>query len=98
MTEILAMEGRRQVLRVQVYVTRSVDVRDLDVTSSSDTVRILQGRPDVDAIVGAECELQVGAMAVGVCGPGGMTDDVRRAVRLRQGVRSVDFVEEAFGW
>ena len=87
-------------LRVQVYVTRAADVRGLSVVSSSgdDTVRVLQGRPDVDAIVGGEFEVQVGAMAVGVCGPGGMADDVRRAVRVRQGVRSVDFVEEAFGW
>lgn len=41
---------------------------------------------------------QVGAMAVSVCGPGGMGDDVRRAVRERQGGRVMDLYEESFSW
>ena len=56
------------------------------------------GRPDVDALVETESRVQVGAMAVGVCGPGGLGDDVRCAVRGRQGRGNVDFYEEAFGW
>lgn len=56
------------------------------------------GKPDVDALLGMEARAQVGAMAVCVCGPGGLGDDVRAAVRRRQGGRNVDFVEEGFGW
>lgn len=40
---------------------------------------------------------QTGAMAVSVCGPGGMSDEVRKVVRDVQGSRkTVDFYEEAF--
>lgn len=52
----------------------------------------------MDALVEMESREQVGAMAVSVCGPGGLSDDVRAAVRRRQGVRNVDFFEEGFGW
>ena len=45
-----------------------------------------------------ECREQIGAMGVGVCGPGGLADDVREAVRKRQGERLVDLLEEGFGW
>lgn len=37
-------------------------------------------------------------MAVSVCGPGAMGDDVRRAVRERQGGTVVDLYEESFSW
>lgn len=59
---------------------------------------MLPEKPDVDALLETECREQVGAMAVCVCGPGGLGDDVRAAVRRRQGGRSVDFFEEGFGW
>lgn len=52
----------------------------------------------MDALVAMESREQVGAMAVSVCGPGGLADDVRSAVRRRQGVRNVDFLEQGFGW
>lgn len=52
----------------------------------------------MDALVERESRGQVGAMAVGVCGPGGLGGDVRGAVRKMQGVRNVDFHQEGFGW
>ncbi len=52
----------------------------------------------MDALVETESREQVGAMGVSVCGPGGLGDDVRRAVRRRQGVRNVDFLDQGFGW
>jgi len=52
----------------------------------------------VDALVETEGREQVGAMGVGVCGPGGLGDDVRLAVRRRMGERNVDFFEEGYGW
>jgi hypothetical protein len=54
------------------------------------------GRPDVDMIVSREQEQQVGAMAVSVCGPGSLSDDVRLAVRRRQTRSTIDFIEDAF--
>jgi len=46
-------------------------------------------------------QAQVGAMAVSVCGPGAMGDDVREAVRgmlQGEGAKRVDLFEEAFSW
>ena len=61
-------------------------------------MQMFPGRPNVDALVEKESREQVGAMAVGVCGPGALGADVRGAVRRMQGVRNVDFSEEGFGW
>ena len=52
----------------------------------------------MNTLIGLESENQIGAMGVSVCGPGGLSDEVRRAVRKRQGIRNVDFVEESFSW
>ncbi|KAL4778483.1 ferric reductase like transmembrane component-domain-containing protein [Aspergillus varians] len=56
------------------------------------------GKPCFGHIVESEKETQVGAMAVSVCGPGGMGDDVRQAVRQAQGKKTVDLYEETFSW
>ena len=52
----------------------------------------------MDALVAMEARARVGAMAVCVCGPAGLADDVRWAVRRRQAEGNVDFLEEGFGW
>ena len=91
------MEGRRQLLRVQLYITRSESATE-SIHSTSASVHMFLGRPDVEAIVRQESKNQVGAMAVSVCGPGALSDDVRLAVRARQGQASVDFLEQDFSW
>lgn len=96
MTTILSMPGRRDVLRIQLFVTRPRSAKEIH--SPSSTVQMFPGKPNVDALVGMESREQVGAMGVSVCGPGGLGDDVRSAVRRRQGSRNVDFLEEGFGW
>lgn len=96
MTIILSMPGRRDVLRILLFVTRPRSTKEIH--SPSSTVQMFPGKPNVNALVEMESREQVGAMAVSVCGPGGLGDDVRAAVRRRQGVRNVDFFEEAFGW
>lgn len=96
MTALLAMPGRRDVLRIQLFVTRPLCAKEMH--SPSSTVQMFPGKPDVDALVEMESRGQVGAMGVCVCGPGGLGDDVRAAVRRRQGGRNVDFLEEGFGW
>jgi len=45
-----------------------------------------------------EVEAQMGSMVVTVCGGGSLSDDVRRAVRNKQNIANVDFIEEAFSW
>lgn len=61
-------------------------------------ITITLGKPCFGEIVDDETAQQVGAMAVSVCGPGGMGDDVRRTVRSKQGRTTVDLYEETFSW
>ena len=96
MTEILAMERRREALRIMLFVSRPRSTKEIH--SPSATVQMFPGRPNVETLLGIEMEQQVGAMAVSVCGPGALSDEVRRAVRNRQYNGTVDFVEEAFSW
>ena len=96
MTTILAMHKRRDILRIQLFVTRPRSTKEIH--SPSATVQMFPGKPNVDALVEMESRDQVGAMGVSVCGPGGLGDDVRMAVRKRQGIRNIDFLEESFGW
>ncbi len=96
MTQILALEKRREVLGIKLFITRPRNKKE--VVSPSSTVQMFPGRPHVETLVGKECEGQVGAMGVSVCGTGSLADEVRKAVRKRQEWCSVDFVEESFTW
>lgn len=96
MTTILAMDKRRDVLRIQLFVTRPRSTKEIH--SPSATVQMFPGKPNVDTLIEMESENQVGCMGVSVCGTGGLSDDVRRAVRRRQGTRNIDFLEESFSW
>jgi NAD(P)H-flavin reductase len=96
MTEILAMDRRRDVLRIMLFVSRPRSTKEIH--SPSATVQMFPGRPSVETLLDMEIENQVGAMGVSVCGSGSLSDDVRAACRRRQHVSNVDFVEEAFSW
>ena len=96
MTEILGYPGRREVLRIKIFVTRPRSARE--IRSPSSTVQMFAGKPDVGMLVEKEAREQIGAMAVGVCGPGSLSDDVRDTTRKMQWRRNVDLVEEGFGW
>jgi len=96
MTSILAMDKRRDVLRIMLFVSRPRSTKEIH--SPSATVQMFPGRPNIDTLIDKEMENQIGAMGVSVCGSGGLSDDVRRAVRVRQHAGNVDFVEEAFSW
>jgi hypothetical protein len=45
-----------------------------------------------------EIESKMGSMVVTCCGGGSLSDDVRKAVRAKQNVANIDFIEEAFSW
>lgn len=97
MDAILRMPGRRDLLQIQLFVTRPKNPRD--IVSASSTVQMFPGRPSVATLLRKEVEEQRGAMCVSVCGPGGLADDVRFAVRKVQDEGTVvDFVEESFTW
>lgn len=96
MDTILRIPNRIDVLRIQVFVTRPLNPRD--IVSSSSTVKMFPGRPNIPLLLMKEVQEQTGAMVVTVCGPGGLADDVRGAVRAVQGETVVDFIEESFTW
>ncbi|KEY64322.1 hypothetical protein S7711_06366 [Stachybotrys chartarum IBT 7711] len=96
MTEILAMEKRRDVLRIMLFVSQPRSTKEIH--SPSSTVQMFPGRPNIETLLAMEQEQQIGAMAVSVCGPGALSDEVRLAVRRRQSRSNIDFIEEAFSW
>jgi predicted ferric reductase len=97
MDKILQMPNRKQVLQIRLFVTRPKAASQ--VVSNSTTVQMFPGRPNIPMLLAKEVFEQVGAMCVSVCGPGGLSDDVRDAVRKVQTQGTVvDFVEESFTW
>ncbi|KAI1412880.1 ferric reductase NAD binding domain-containing protein [Hypoxylon sp. FL1857] len=96
MTEILAMDRRRDVLRIMLFVSRPRSTKEIH--SPSSTVQMFPGRPNIETLISMETEQQIGTMGVSVCGPGALSDEVRQAVRRRQYDTSIDFIEEAFSW
>lgn len=96
MDTILRIPNRKDLLRIQVFVTRPQNPRD--IASSSSTVKMFPGRPNIPLLLAKEVQEQTGAMCVTVCGPGGLADDVREAARAVQGENVVDFIEESFTW
>ncbi|KAL2136415.1 hypothetical protein VTI74DRAFT_3849 [Chaetomium olivicolor] len=97
MDQILRLPNRKQVLRIKLFVTRPRATSQ--VVSNSTTVQMFPGRPNIPMLLGKEVGEQMGAMCVSVCGPGGLADDVRDAVRKVQDHGTVvDFVEESFTW
>ena len=96
MDVVLRMSGRRDILIIKLFVTRPKNPREIQ--SPSSTVQMFPGRPNVKLILQNEVREQVGAMCVTVCGPGGLADNVREAVRDVQEAGNVDFIEESFTW
>ncbi|KAF3918465.1 hypothetical protein ABW21_db0203550 [Orbilia brochopaga] len=96
MTSILAMEKRREILKVTLFVTKPKQSRE--IMSPTSTVQMFPGKPNIEQLLQSELEERVGTMAVSVCGPGSMSDDVRDAVRGLVDYVNIDFIEEAFSW
>lgn len=79
MDEILRLPGRKDILRIKLYVTRPKDPRE--IRSPSETVTVEATRPNVQTLLEKEVAEQMGAMHVSVCGPGTLSDSVAEAVR-----------------
>ena len=96
MTQILAMERRREILKILLFVTRPRSTKEIHSPSAS--VQMFPGKPDVGALISKEQTQQVGAMAVSCCGTGSLSDDVRKSVRTKCEDTNMDFIENAFSW
>lgn len=94
MDQILRMEHRRDVLRIQLYVTKPRHRGE--VVSNTGSVQMFPGRCNPSTIMAKEMPERIGAVGVTVCGPGAFADSVRKAVREVINVGAVDFIEEAF--
>ncbi|KAI9766980.1 MAG: hypothetical protein M1840_005938 [Geoglossum simile] len=96
MDVILQLPGRREILKILLFITKPRSPRE--VVSPSATVQMYPGRPNAQVVLDKEIEDRVGAMAVTVCGPGALADSVRDAARKRVDIASLDFIEESFTW
>jgi hypothetical protein len=79
-----------------LFVTRPRNTKE--VRSPSATIQMFPGKPNIQTVIDAEAENQIGAMGVMVCGTGSLSDDVRRVCRQRQAGSNIDFIEENFSW
>ncbi|RMZ80216.1 hypothetical protein DV737_g3096, partial [Chaetothyriales sp. CBS 132003] len=96
MEEILTMPGRREMLRVYLYVTRPKKLEGF--VSAGKTMRMIAGRCCPGAVLDQELPHRIGATMVSVCGPGAFADEVRAAVRARIHLGTLDMNEESFTW
>jgi len=94
MDEILKLPGRRDVLKIILFVTKPRS--RAEITSGTGSIQMFPGRCVPQTIIDQELLERKGAMGVTVCGPGAFADGVRRAVRKRLEHGVIDFVEEAF--
>lgn len=94
--EQLSRMGRHgRELEIVVYVTQ---LRRVQLSFQSQEMNIRPARAPVDKLVEDHFEERIGAMSIGVCGPGALADDVRKAARAVMGRGKVNFWEEAFTW
>ncbi|RMZ76685.1 hypothetical protein DV738_g4859, partial [Chaetothyriales sp. CBS 135597] len=96
MEEILKMPGRREVLKVYVYVTRPRKLEGF--ISAGQRMQLIPGRCCPGSVLDQELPHRIGATMVSVCGPGGFADEVRAAVRARIHLATLDMTEESFTW
>ena len=97
MNRILELPGRREMLRIWVFITKPMSNRLF--SSPSSTIRVTPGRCQPGILLDEILRDRIGGTVVSVCGSGKFADEVRAATRQRIGRRlAIDFVEEAFSW
>lgn len=94
MDRVLRMEFRRDVLRIQLFITKPRHRGE--VVSSTGSVQMFPGRCNPQTVIEREMPERIGSVGVTVCGPGAFADTVRSACRNVVCDVSLDFVEEAF--
>ncbi|RMZ86591.1 hypothetical protein DV736_g6181, partial [Chaetothyriales sp. CBS 134916] len=96
MEEILRMPGRREMVKVYLYVTRPKKLEAF--VSAGQTIQVITGRCCPGSVLDHELPHRIGATMVSVCGPGAFADEVRVAVRARIHLGTIDMNEESFTW
>lgn len=94
MDKVLRMEGRRDILRIQLFVTKPRHRGE--VISNTGSVQMFPGRCNPTTVLRKEMKERIGAVGVTVCGPGAFSDGVRAAVRDVVEEGAIEFIEEAF--
>ncbi|KAL8874446.1 MAG: hypothetical protein Q9174_000239, partial [Haloplaca sp. 1 TL-2023] len=89
------MERDGRELQIVTYVSQLPRGEE---STGPEEVQIRSGRAPIGKLVEVEVEERIGAMSIGVCGPGALADDVRKASRAVMNRGKVDFWEEAFTW
>lgn len=97
LTSLLDAPRARQILRIQIFVTGLGDANHTTL-DFPEGIELVMGRPDINFLVSTEVRRQIGSMAVTSCGPGGMSDDVRRSCRNHQFSSDIDYYEHGFSW
>jgi len=90
------MQHVSDVVRIHVYVSRMSAI-GMGTVLLPCYVNVRPRRYEPQRIIG-EVDAQVGAMVASVCGPGGLDDGVRAAVRRIVCIRSADYIEETFSY
>lgn len=104
LNSILSQPGARDILRVHIYIsTPEFEGQGgqmmLPGLNDDEAVKIFAGKTSPAQVLDNELlEHRLGSMGVSVCGPGGLSDDVRHAVRERQHLGSIDYIEASFSW
>lgn len=99
MDEILKMPGRRDILEMNLFVTKPK--QPSDYVSPSRSIKLRGERCVPGKVLDQVLRVpggRVGACFVSVCGPGAFADEVRSAVRQRIWVGGLDMNEESFTW
>lgn len=97
--EVLRMPHVKQVVEVDIYITRpSEAATSSNWSGRGGVVNLYVGRPDFEVIIEKVVKRRIGAMAVNVCGGGGVSDSVRAATRKFVDIAAIDFSEESFSW
>ncbi|OLN97557.1 Ferric reductase transmembrane component 3-like protein 1 [Colletotrichum chlorophyti] len=103
LAEILSLPNCSVLLEVKIFMTRERPQESYEIKIGSsapeNNVSYFFERPNIRSLVEREVEDQIGAMFVSVCGPGGLSDDVRAAVRgCQSSGQEIDFEENGFSW
>ncbi|KAJ5100101.1 hypothetical protein N7532_007102 [Penicillium argentinense] len=91
----------REDFQASLYVTRNPTESPQELVDLGCQVRA--GRPHIQSLImGRVCDAAAAglSLAILVCGPAGIADEARAATHLamRQGYRSIKYVEESFAW
>lgn len=102
MDEILKMPNRREVLSMNLFVTKARGPADYVSPSRSIELKGERCQPGLilDNVLRRPASEggRIGACFVSVCGPGAFADEVRKAVRERIWCGGLEMNEESFTW